>query len=198
MNDSIIREAFKRKVLRRHLQCPKTRVVDELGLHRGASRIDIAVINGRLAGFEIKSERDSLARLPGQIRLFSSVLERISLIVTWRHVIAAMRAVPGWWGVTLVERGARGGISFSTLRPASTNPSPNSHALAALLWRDEALAILDSLGAARGVRGRSASVIYDRLVAVTKDHAALRDLICAQLRARTGWRSGDSSVSGDD
>jgi len=65
MNDAGIRRNLHCKKLRRHHVDPDTLVVDELGLKHGKCRADIAVINGHLMGYEIKSDDDSLRRLAG-------------------------------------------------------------------------------------------------------------------------------------
>jgi hypothetical protein len=189
MNDIQIRGALKRTVLARSYRSPRTLVIEELGLHHGAARIDVAVVNGTLHGYEIKSDHDSLARLPEQIRLFSRVLDRITLVVGWQHVVAAMRVVPWWWGVSLVQVGPRGAIRFSTLRIPGPNPQPDLRAVAALLWRSEALEILEALGAAHGVRRKPLDAIYERLADTVTDHGDLRRRVCACLRNRIAWRS---------
>lgn len=125
MNDPQIRTALKRKALVRYEKDPETVILDELGLRHGAARIDIAVVNGRLHGFEIKSDRDTLNRLPYQAKIFNSVLDRITLIVTQRHVHAAKEVVPVWWGIMLAEKGSRGAVHFSSIRRPHNNPCPN-------------------------------------------------------------------------
>jgi hypothetical protein len=49
-------------------------MLDEFGLEHGEVRVDVAVINGELHGYEIKSERDTLERLPRQVKAYSAVL----------------------------------------------------------------------------------------------------------------------------
>nr|MBA2702680.1 sce7726 family protein [Blastocatellia bacterium] len=85
MNDKQLRHAVKTKVLERYAGDPETRILDELGLRHGAARIDIAVVNGILHGFELKSDMDSLKRLPHQVQIYSSVLDKVTLVVGRRH-----------------------------------------------------------------------------------------------------------------
>jgi hypothetical protein len=54
---------------------PGTLIIEELGVMNGESRIDFAVVNGEFHGYEIKSEMDTLDRLPTQSRLYSMVFE---------------------------------------------------------------------------------------------------------------------------
>lgn len=188
MNDLQIRTALKRKALVRYEKDPETVILDELGLRHGAARIDIAVVNGRLHGFEIKSDRDTLNRLPYQAKIFNSVLDRITLIVTQRHVHAAKEVVPVWWGIMLAEKGSRGAVHFSSIRRPRNNPCPNIEAVAKLLWRDEALALLEEIGAAKGVRTKPRSVLYARLAKVA-DLKRVRSRVIRQLKCREDWRS---------
>jgi hypothetical protein len=55
VRDRDVREALHRKVLKEHHGDADTLVLDELGLRHGTCRVDIAVVNGYLHGYEIKS-----------------------------------------------------------------------------------------------------------------------------------------------
>jgi hypothetical protein len=68
--DSEIRTALHSKKLSRLRSSQEVLIVDELGLAHARSRVDIAVINGCLHGYEIKSAQDTLARLPAQIATY--------------------------------------------------------------------------------------------------------------------------------
>jgi len=46
---------------------PDTLVIDELGLVQAKSRIDVAVINGYIHVYKIKSARQTLSRLDKQL-----------------------------------------------------------------------------------------------------------------------------------
>ncbi|HEJ4043556.1 sce7726 family protein [Pseudomonas aeruginosa] len=56
-------------------------LVTELTVDNWAHRTDIVLANGRLWGFELKSERDTLTRLPAQIESFSKHFEKFVLVV---------------------------------------------------------------------------------------------------------------------
>jgi hypothetical protein len=119
MNDADLRSAVKRKLLAKYANgYPGTLVFEELGLRHGSGRIDLAVVNGTIHGFELKSDLDSLVRLPRQIQIYNSVLDKVTLIVRRRHVDEACELVPAWWGVKVATIGKRGGIRFSELRRA--------------------------------------------------------------------------------
>jgi len=190
MNEQDIRTALKAELMRKYAKDDNTLVLDELGIGHGAARIDLVVVNHQLHGYEIKSDRDSLKRLPDQIRAYSSIMDRVTLIVGYKHAYDALRMVPEWWGVRLAEtKKQSGGVVLSGARPARNNPKVDLNAVVALLWRDEALAILEELGAADGMRSKRRSEIYRRLVELS-DPDSLRSRIRQQLKRRKGWRVG--------
>lgn len=188
MNDNLLRAALKRKLNARYSNDPETVIIDELGLRHGAARVDVVVINDALHGYELKSDKDTLERLPHQSSVFSSILDRITLVVGLRHAEEARNIVPEWWGVQLAEKGPRGGIRFSCIRRARKNPSPDTLATAKLLWRDEALDLLHRLDTARGYRFKPRAAIYARLTEVAQ-HDLIRAEVRHRLRSRIGWRS---------
>jgi hypothetical protein len=188
MNDAQVRSALKRKVISRYLRDREAVVVEELGLRHGAARVDIALVNGRIHGFEVKSDEDTLRRLPRQMKIYNSVFERVTLIVGRRHLAGAAAMVPRWWGIKCARKRQCGDIVFSTIQTESDNPSPDILGMAKLLWRGEALELLDELNSSRGFRSKPRAVIYDRLCQVV-GLSVLRDRIRRQFRTRKGWRS---------
>lgn len=188
MNDWNIRTVLKKELMRRYAKEEDTLVLDELGLRHGAARIDLVVVNHQLHGYEIKSDLDSLRRLPDQIKAYNSVMDRVTLVVGYRHAYDALRMVPEWWGVRLAETKKRSGtVVLSNARPPRDNPRVDLNAVVALLWRNEALAILEEMGATRGIRSKPRTEIYERLIEVSEpDH--LRFRIRQQLKSREGWR----------
>lgn len=188
MNDRQVRKAFKATVLRGHLLDPDTLVIDELGLRHGAARVDIAVVNGQILGFEIKSDIDKLDRLPNQAAIFSSVLDRVTLICGQKHTEKAVRIVPEWWGITVAKREGESVIQFDELTPAGDNPAPDPLATVKLLWRTEALSVLEKFEIADGLRSKPRIDIYRRLAGALEPNL-LRASVLQQLRSRTNWRS---------
>lgn len=94
MRDRDVRQALHRKVLKEHHGDADTLVLDELGLRHGTCRVDIAVVNGYLHGYEIKSDSDTLERLPAQIATYGLVLDRATLVVGERHLEKAKPLIP--------------------------------------------------------------------------------------------------------
>lgn len=187
MNDTLIRQHFHRQRLKRFHASPDAIVLDELGLKHGKCRADIAVINGRLVGYEIKSNEDSLRRLAEQVEIYSAVFDRASVIVGAKHANSAQSLVPDWWGVIVCDQGTRGGLSFKTLRRASSNAAVDPFSLAQLLWREEAASILEHFGEPQVLLRQRRSVLYERMAEVFS-LSELRCHVTTRLKERTNWR----------
>lgn len=80
----------------RALYADDSRIVEEMGVWSGSVRIELAVINGELHGFELKSERDTLARLHDQAELYNQVFDRMTLVAANRHYNNAVSKIPNW------------------------------------------------------------------------------------------------------
>lgn len=139
-----------------------TVLIEELGICRGQARVDFVVVNGSLDGYEIKSDRDSLRRLAGQVESYGKVLDRVTLVVGRRHLREAKEIVPPWWGIVRIEAG-EASARFVTVRKGRKNPACDPRSLVELLWRDDAIALLEQHGVAGGVRGKPRRAVWDRI-----------------------------------
>ena len=196
MKDTLIRRGIHRKLLRKHHACTGTLVVDELGIKHGRRRADIAVIGGHLNGFEIKSDKDSLCRFEGQVRVYNAVFDHATLVTTQRHMAKAQMMIPEWWGIILCSMGARGAVKFRTVRRARRNPSVDLISVAELLWRDEAQTVLRGRGAPERLLREQRSVLYDHLVN-SLSAADLRRTVRECLKNRRNWRKELTTKGGD-
>ena len=93
-SEHAIRIALKSRYLRRHQGRDDVLMIDELGLAHARGRVDLAVFNGHLHGYEIKSAGDTLDRLPRQLAIYSGTLQKLSVVVATRHLEAAATIVP--------------------------------------------------------------------------------------------------------
>jgi hypothetical protein len=194
LRDRDVRQALHRKVLKEHHGDPSTLVLDELGLRHGVCRVDIAVVNGHLHGYEIKSDADTLDRLPAQVAIYSAVLDRVTLVVGEKHTEKAKTVIPDWWGIKVATAGPRGAIDFVQDRPVKTNTAIDPVALAELLWRPEAIEILRGLGTPEVTLRKPRAILY-RYLAEVIELDELRSLIRQRLKARERWRGHRSTSS---
>ena len=195
MNDAQIRAATKQFLYVQHRNDRDTVIFDELAVRHGSSRIDLAVVNGELHGFELKSNQDSLIRLPEQADAFGRVFDRVTLVLEERHVRRAVNLVPDWWGIRVASQDSCG-VRFCDLKHAMRNPSLDPAAIVAFLWREEALDFLQELGVADKVRAKRRAEIYAQIVReVNVD--VLCDRVRTCLRRRLNWRSDATRLSCD-
>lgn len=185
--DADIRAAFHRQRLRCQKRQTNTLVVDELGLAHARRRIDIAVINGHIHGYEIKSDQDNLNRLSSQITVYRKTLQRLTIVTVQKHLREVLEVAPEWCGVVVVMAGPRGGIKFSTLRSAKLNPDVEPVMVAHLLWKDEVTELLLALGYSQRELRQPRRHLYETLCEKLTIHE-LASAIRKFMLQRKAWR----------
>jgi hypothetical protein len=162
-------------------------IVEELGILEGSNRIDVAVLNGRLEGFEIKSERDTLQRLPLQIEAYSRVFDRLTVVTASRHIQDASTLAPPWVGIWNVYRGSDSRPKVQKIRIARANRCVDPKSLVQLLWRDEAVSALRELGIGGKQLRQPRRQLWSELVRLLSLRR-LRQLVSQTLQVRGDWR----------
>ncbi len=185
--DPDIRAALVAKRLKLRTRQSDALIIHELGLAHARRRVDVAVINGDIHGFEIKSAQDRLDRLPSQLEVYTRSLHRLTLVVAAKHVTRILEIIPPWCGILKVLVGTRGGISFESVRRARKNPSVDSYIVAHLLWRNEVQEILSKRGAQPAALRAPRTELYKLLVQKTPE-SQLTEMIRTAMAERTFWR----------
>ena len=183
MHDRDIRAALHASELSQHIAEPDTLILDELGICQGDYRVDVAVVNGALHGYEIKSDRDTLARLPAQVAAYGRVFDFLTLVTGPRYADRVSSHVPDWWGVMVAEPGGGDALVLSTVRHREQNPQTDIRATAELLWKEEALAVLTERVPSRGLKSKPRGHLWDMLAAEVPE-AELRAIVRATLKGR--------------
>jgi len=189
MRDVEIRSGLRKRLLAAYGNDSSTLIIDELGICSGLARADMAVINGELKGFEIKSERDRLDRLPSQAHLYGKVFDTMTIVLGPRHAKKVEASSPEWWGILVAYSSRLGLAKWELIRPEGRNSRQDALSVAQLLWRDEALAVLRSSGLAKRLTDRPRKYLWEAL-ASNFCLSDLRDIVRAQLRTRKNWRVG--------
>ncbi|MEJ7580605.1 sce7726 family protein [Acinetobacter baumannii] len=99
-------------------------------------RADLALANGRLVGFEIKSQKDSLKRWTSQMMAYNNVFDEIWLCSHGKHLHRALHITDKHIGVLAVDDSG----SITVVRYAAENTKLNFYDLSGLLWKEELLA----------------------------------------------------------
>lgn len=175
---------------------PGSRIIHELKLNDGATRIDLAaVLPTRLAVGEIKSERDVLDRLGRQLEDSLRITANVHVYVSGKHV-ETLKEQPGdvlcqdnlrsmLWRTSVWAETADG---FSVVhraydhQRAELGHMPDTRQLLSLLWADELKTMLDRHSLSYG---RRATMQFTKKVAL--EHmtgAQIRAGVCQALMGR--------------
>jgi hypothetical protein len=190
LRDGDIRRILEEHLVDQHRCMGDTTILHEMKVYRPTARVDLAVVNGELCAFEIKSDVDSLCRLSHQIDAYSAVFDRVSLVTTSKHLKSGRQKVPAWWGISVSD-----GVTVSVRRTPKKNPNRSHESLLYSLSRGELLAILAANGASRGLSARNTSTLVSAIM--SRLGSTDIDVSCRQVlkRRRGGHIPSSSSPS---
>lgn len=191
MRDHDVRMAVRNWLGVLHAGDPDTRVVEEMGVWSGTVRVDLAVINGELTGIELKSDRDTLDRLPLQAQIYSKVFDKIIIVVGEKHAEKAYNRIPSWWGF-ITAKSFSGEVKLKKQRVAKKNPARDPYLVAQLLWKNEVLDILHALKMDKGFRGKPVKYLHQKLACELSMKDLSFQVRCA-LKQRGDWLRQDMS-----
>jgi hypothetical protein len=161
-DEYIYRAAISHKVLMGTHSLRTASMLNEF--RAGSCKADLVILNGTATVYEIKSERDSLARLANQVENYKRVFAKVNVVASEGHVENVMAMVPDDVGVMCLSNRYR----ITTVREAidcTARICPET--VFESLRTAEAAAILREMG-----------VTVPR-VPNTQRHAAMRGLFAA-------------------
>ena len=179
MTEAAVRESLRSELLA--MWPGLSEALYEFWVPRTNERADVVAIGSRLWGFEIKTDRDTLARLPRQVEAYSRLFDRCAVVVAERHLDAALGLIPDWWGAASIHADGDA-LTFRVTRWGKSNRDVDAETLVRLLWRDEARCILASHGAEPDARASRASMWQLLLGAL--DVKELQSAVCQALLNR--------------
>jgi hypothetical protein len=144
--ESQIRDSLHSKLKKEYNNDPDTIILDEFNVCQGEARIDIALINGAMHGFEIKSDHDTLKRLLKQIDVYNRIFDTVTIVTGTTHYNDVIDLVPSWWGVKLAQITDSGETDIKDIRDPQINNCIDPFSLAQFLWRSELLKLLEIYG----------------------------------------------------
>lgn len=185
-SDVEIRAVLARKIARDLGTCGAI-VVEELGLDHGRARIDVAVVDSCLHGYEIKSSKDTLYRLSTQLEVYTSALEKLTLVVAPAHLEELYDRVPSWCGITIASRNDSGELCLTIIRESLSNPNVDPFRMAHVLWKSEAISLLGTKGIHDLPLKAGRTQLY-RQIAEEVVVSELREYIKGCFATRPTWR----------
>ncbi|MGO7271423.1 sce7726 family protein [Rhizobium ruizarguesonis] len=189
--DATIRQAIRASLAKNH-RGEDAVIVDELKVSLGSGRMDVAVINGKIEGYEIKSDMDSLGRLSRQASTFGLVADRMTLVVGQRHLEKASAIVPDWWSIIVCSADAKGDLKLKQVRRGRLNRGLEKTALVETLERDEIVALLASAQLDKGFRSANYRTLVERAVS-SMSRGQISSFVkrILKVRARLALEFGD-------
>jgi hypothetical protein len=168
-------------------------LLNEMQLKNGHAVVDVAAIDSSLHAYEIKSDLDSLARLPRQAESYKETCDFITLVTTRR---THGRHVPDDWGVLLASLSELDqSLSFEWVRRPTKNLL-NARSLLHVLRSTELRRILRANGQSR-IAALSKENLVDA-VALLLGHDVAREIALNVLRTRKTWSIRQLGVYDED
>lgn len=195
MRDRDIRFVLNQELEVQHFSEPNTLIINEFGICEGRSRIDIAVVNGILSGYEIKSEKDTLERLPAQVEYYGKVFDEMTIVTGKNHLNKILGIVLCWWNIKIAEQVGKE-LRVHDYRKGEKNGNIDSYAVAQLLWKDEIIDILKNLGIAKGVLGKPREFAWKRFSSAL-DPSEVCLIVRECLQVRQDWRADIKRIAYD-
>jgi len=180
--DRDIRAVLVPLLREKHLLTDRDLVIEEFGCK--AARVDVAVVNGVLHGFEIKSDSDSLYRLEDQLDTYLGIFDYVTLVCGKKLYGEIRSSVPSYCGLMLAEA-IEDRVTITEKRKARKNPAQRALDLAQMMWKEEALHVLRIRGHRDITSRASASEIWN-VVANRVKVLELADELRSAIKLRGG------------
>lgn len=164
-----------------------TMVINEMNVCGGVSRVDIAVINGKLHGYEIKSEQDTLERLPMQMDSYNKIFDKMTIVTGEKYINKVEEIVPEWWGIYYVST-KKNEIELKRKRAGRINRDVDILQITQLLWKDELIELLNIHGINKGIKSKTRFALC-QIVIDNIDYEAIKLFVNLKLKARPTWRA---------
>jgi hypothetical protein len=166
----------------------------EFPLRIGSSRVDIALIDGDLKAFEIKSDIDTLKRLPFQMVSYNLVFDQVTLLCGKSHLLDAVNIIPEWWGIIVGFKSLFGETELVSIRHPSVNPCIDNYALSQLLWREEIEFSISTLHGGRCRSSDSRQALCKELASLSS-REELKAIIISSFKRRQHFPLGEQQLS---
>ena len=116
-------------------------LINEMVVANWSRRVDLAIANGNLHAYEIKSDLDSLKRLDGQLDAYLARFDKTTVVCAPRFTTEVLRRTPTFVEVLEVDF-VDDEISFKVVRRGVLRPIQDKGILAAFLLKSELAALL--------------------------------------------------------
>lgn len=186
LGDREIRSFLIERIYQAYLT-PDTIVIEELDLCIGEARIDLALVNCASLGIEIKSDRDTLNRLPKQIEIYSKIFDKVEIVSGPKLFKEIVESVPEWWGISTVSQTNRGSLKYRKWRKSRKNINKDPLSNAQLLWKSEIIELLKIKAIEFKFKNKSKEFLCNALIELAP-HKEVFTHVNSCLKSRKDWR----------
>lgn len=186
MKDPAIRKILRDTELSHFESDPNSLVLEELSLPVAKARIDMAVVNGSLHGYEIKSASDTLQRLPGQIEAYTKVFDYLSIVTEQKYSNRLVELLPKWIGIIVCDDDEKRGATIHYRRKPKLNKRKEAFFLAKLLWHDEIVDVLEEYNIP--FRKKDRTWLLCEALSSSLDVETISFVVRSKLKNRKGWK----------
>lgn len=184
LNDSQVRKMLLDELNAMYDGDPNTRIINELGIDFGSSRIDVAVVNGMIHGYEIKSDVDTLERLPRQMEFYNKLFQRVTIVASRKFYDRICTEVPKWWGIKIISAD---NTRLINKRKGGLNNKQDKNTLLRLLWKKDLEELVDRLGFPKKMKRMKKHQLLE-LFSQEADMDIVREFTYKALVKRENWR----------
>ncbi len=184
LNDFEVRSLLIKELKLNYANDSNTRIINELGIDFGASRVDVAVVNGIIHGYEIKSDMDNLNRLPRQISYYNKLFQRMTIISSRRYYNQICEMIPSWWGVKIISADR---TRLIEKRKGRLQNNQDKDILLRLLWKKDLEGFVDVLNLPKKIKNMKKNQLLE-IFTQAADLRLVREYTYQTLKNRTNWR----------
>lgn len=180
LNEAEIKAALIDKLIERGMLQDAV-LINEMVVANWSRRADIAVVNGRLYAFEVKSDLDTLQRLDGQISAYLDRFDKVTVVTTRKFSSLIFERMPP--EVEIWEASSDGGeVSLRVARRGKTKEITCKRTLCGFLLKSEIISFLRQRNDQLALQDMS----RENLILLVKPYPLkeLRSYVLACLKAR--------------
>ncbi|EAM1086326.1 ABC transporter [Salmonella enterica] len=120
-------------------------IINEMVVANWSRRADLAIANGSLQAFEIKSDFDSLKRLDGQLKIFKSSFEKVTIVCAPKFTSEVSKRVSSDVGVVEFQSN-NSGVRFKIIQKGRVCSRLNKFIYLGFLLKSELKDLLNQHG----------------------------------------------------
>ncbi|GAB3790654.1 hypothetical protein GCM10028868_03630 [Virgibacillus kimchii] len=184
LNDRGVRSLLLDELDTQYHNDPDTRIINELGINNGESRVDVAVVNGMIHGYEIKSDFDTLDRLPRQITYYNKLFERMTIVTSRKYYRQICDLVPKWWGIKIISHD---GTRLIERRRGRKQSNQDKDSLLRLLWKKDLEDFIDVIGYPKRMKKLKKHQLLE-IFSEEVDIPIIKKHVYEALKTRENWR----------